>query len=153
MNTANPLEKALAYLRAHNVMTLATDGPLGIWAADVFYVNDDFTLYFLSPPGSRHAANIEAKPSVSATIHEDYRDWKDIRGVQFEGEAARLEGLEKSRAVGLYAMKFPIVSNLAAAPAEIMQAYGRIAWFRAIPSRVFYIDNSLGLGHRDQLPV
>ena len=34
-------EKTLAYLREHNVMTLATSGPQGLWAAAVFYVNGE----------------------------------------------------------------------------------------------------------------
>ncbi len=66
-------DKALAYLRDHNVMTLATIGAQGLWAAAVFYVNDGFTLYFLSAPTSRHSLNIESQSTVAATIQEDYK--------------------------------------------------------------------------------
>ena len=38
-------EKALAYLAAHNVMTLATTGPEGPCAAAVFYASREFDLY------------------------------------------------------------------------------------------------------------
>lgn len=60
-------EKALAYLESHNVMTLATHGPEGLWAAAVFCVSDDFKLYFLSAPTTRHGRNLTENPRVAAT--------------------------------------------------------------------------------------
>lgn len=41
-------ERVLDYLREHHVMTVATHGSEGPWAAAVFYVNDGFTLFCLS---------------------------------------------------------------------------------------------------------
>ncbi|HBY99625.1 MAG TPA: pyridoxamine 5'-phosphate oxidase [Chloroflexi bacterium] len=146
-------DKALAYLRAHNVMTLATTGPRGLWAAAVFYVNEGFTLYFLSAPTSRHAMNIEAHPGIAATIQEDYRDWPEIKGIQLEGEAHRVEGVERATVVLRYGAKFPVVGNLPQAPKEIVTAMNRIAWYKVIPSRLYLIDNSLGFGHRDEVPL
>jgi len=146
-------EKTLAYLREHNVMTLATSGPQGLWAAAVFYVNDGFTLYFLSAPASRHSLNVDAQPIVSAAIQEDYRDWRAIKGVQLEGEASRIEGAERAGAIARYGLKFPIVANVAQAPAEIVKAMSRIAWYKVVPARLYFIDNSVGLGHRDEVPL
>jgi len=146
-------EKTLAYLSDRNVMTLATTGPQGLWAAAVFYVNDGFTLYFLSAPTSRHSLNIEAQPTVSAAIQEDYKDWREIKGIQLEGEARRIEGAEQAAAIARYGLKFPIVGNLATAPAEIVKAMSRIAWYKVTPTRLYFIDNSLGLGHRDEVPL
>ena len=146
-------EKTLAYLSDRNVMTLATIGPQGLWAAAVFYVNDGFTLYFLSAPTSRHSLNIEAQPTVSAAIQEDYKDWREIKGIQLEGEARRIEGAEQAAAIARYGLKFPIVGNLATAPAEIVKAMSRIAWYKVAPTRLYFIDNSLGLGHRDEVPL
>lgn len=146
-------EKTLAYLSDRNVMTLATTGPQGLWAAAVFYVNDGFTLYFLSAPTSRHSLNIEAQPTVSAAIQEDYKDWREIKGIQLEGEARRIEGAEQAAAIARYGLKFPIVGNLATAPAEIVKAMSRIAWYKVVPTRLYFIDNSLGLGHRDGVPL
>jgi uncharacterized protein YhbP (UPF0306 family) len=144
-------DKTLDYLRGHNVMTLATTGPQGLWAAAVFYVNDGFTLYFLSAPTSRHSLNIEVQPNVSAAIQEDYKDWREIKGIQLEGEAKRVEGVEQTAAIARYGLKFPVVGNLASAPAEIVKAMSRIAWYKVAPSRLCFIDNSLGLGHRDEI--
>jgi uncharacterized protein YhbP (UPF0306 family) len=146
-------DKALAYLHDHNVMTLATTGPHGLWAAAVFYVNDGFTLYFLSAPSSRHSLNIEAQATVSGTIQEDYKDWREIQGVQLEGEARRIEGSEQAVAIARYGLKFPIVGNLASAPTEIVKALSRTVWFKVVLTRLYFIDNTLGLGHRDEVPL
>ena len=148
----NPLrEKALAYLANHNVMTLATSGPEGLWAAAVFYVNDGFTLHFLSAPTTRHSQNIAVQPGVAVTIQEDYKDWPEIKGIQLEGKARRIEGDEQAAAIARYGQKFPIVGNLDKAPVEIARAMSKIAWYKITPERLYFIDNSLGLGHRDEV--
>jgi uncharacterized protein YhbP (UPF0306 family) len=150
----NSLHKnVLTYLQNHNVMTLATTGPEDLWGAAVFYVNDGFTLYFLSAPTTRHSINIAAHPRVAATIQEDYKDWPDIKGIQLEGKVMKIEGTEQKAAIMRYGLKFPIIGNLAQAPTEIVKAMSRIAWYKIVPERLYFIDNSLGLGHRDEVPL
>ncbi len=144
--------RVLDYLRGHNVMTLATSGPGGIWAAAVFYVNDDLELYFLSAPASRHGINIAANPRVAATIQEDYRDWREIKGIQLEGTVRKLEGFEQAAALTRYGAKFPLVANLAQAPREIATAFSKIGWYQVTPESLYFIDNSRGFGHRDPVP-
>ncbi len=142
--------RALAYLESHNVMTLATSGPEGPWAAAVFYVTDGFTFYFLSSPRSRHSLNVAAEPRVAATVQEDYGDWGEIKGIQLEGEAYRIEGAERAAAGERYGGKFPVIRD---PEQEIARALDKIAWYRLEPRRLYLIDNSLGLGHRDEVPV
>ena len=139
--------KVLAYLAAHNVVTVATQGPSGVWAAAVFYVNHGFNLYFLSAPHTRHSQNIGENTAVSATIHEDYHEWTAIKGIQLEGHCTLLTGDERQTAVTHYATKFPIIG--ADAPPQIAQALDKIGWYKIVPTRLYFIDNSLGLGHRD----
>lgn len=134
-------------------MTLATWGAEGPWAAAVFYANKDFDLYFLSAPTSRHSLNIEAHPGVAATIQEDYDDWPEIKGIQLEGQAQRVSGAEQAMAIAHYGLKFPVVGNLAQAPAEIIAAMSKIAWYKVTPSKLYFIDNSIGFGHRDEVPL
>lgn len=144
-------DKAQAYIREHNVMSLATAGPHGIWAAAVFYVSEGFTLYFLSAPTGRHSRNLAAQPAVSATIHEDYRDWRAIKGVQLEGEVMRIAGREAEDAWQAYGQKFPFVRPETYVPAAIAGALSRIAWYRLVTTHIYFIDNELGFGHRDEL--
>jgi uncharacterized protein YhbP (UPF0306 family) len=145
--------RALDYLVRHRVLTVATYGPEGLWAAAVFYVNDGFTLYFLSAPTSRHSRNIGRTSRVAGTIQGEYEDWREIKGIQLEGEALRIGGPEQAAAALRYGQKFPVVANLASAPAEIVRAFEKVAWYKVLPARLYLIDNSRGLGHRDEVAL
>ena len=144
-------ERIEAFLGEHHVMTLATSGAAGPWAAAVFYASDGLTLYFVSAPGSRHSLEIEASGAVAATIHAECRDWREIRGVQLEGAASRLDGAARAAAALCYGRKFPLVANLASAPAEIAIALARVAWYQVLPRRIRLIDNTRGFGHKEEL--
>lgn len=146
-----PRRRALVYLREHHVVTLATQAADGPWAAAVFYVSDGFTLYFLSAPSTRHCIAIATHARVAATIQEDYADWPQIRGVQLEGSACELAGEEADRARRLYGEKYPLVGQLARAPAAIAAAIAKVRWYRIVPERLYFIDNSVRFGHRDEI--
>lgn len=140
--------RALDYLRDHHVMTLATQGPLGLWAAAVFYANDDWRLYFLSAGHTRHGQNMAASPRVAATIQEDYDDWTAIRGIQLEGTVRLLEGGARAFAIVHYAQKFPFVRR---PEASIEAALARVNWYCLTPERMYFVDNSRGFGKRDEI--
>jgi hypothetical protein len=144
--------EALAYLAGHNVLSLATFGPEGPWSAAVFYASEGFTLYFVSSATTRHGRNLAADPRAASTIQEDYDDWRDIKGLQIEGRVERVPDAEKARVAGLYAEKFP-ATRPDRAPPEIAAALARIGWYRLVPSRVLFIDNARGLGHREEVPL
>lgn len=146
----NARELALAYLAAHQVMTLATTGPQGVWAAAVFYVNDGFDLFFLSAGHTRHAQNFTAVPHIAATIQEDYRDWQQIQGIQLEGSVSLLADVSRETAIEQYRQKYPF---LAQADAPMQAALAKVNWYVLKPERLFFIDNRLGLGHRDEIAL
>lgn len=141
------------YLRDHNVATLATGSSEELWAAAVFYVSDGFTLYFLSAPTSRHCLDLAQNPRVAVTIQEDYSDWLEIKGVQLSGVASEISGTEEELARRLYGQKFPVVGLLAQAPAAIIKALAKVRWYKVVPHRLYFIDNSVGLGHRDEVDL
>ncbi|MCZ7562105.1 MAG: pyridoxamine 5'-phosphate oxidase family protein [Burkholderiaceae bacterium] len=144
-------ERVLAYLRAHHVTTLATQGPAGPWAAAVFYASDGFTLYFLSAPATRHATELAAHARVAATIQDECVDWAAIQGIQLEGEARELHGEQAERARAVYGAKFPVLGSADRAPAPIAAAFAKVRWYRIVPDRLYFVDNSVRFGHRDQL--
>jgi len=141
-------ERALAYLQEHQVLTLATSGPDGVWAAAVFYVNDGFDLYFLSAGHTRHASHITKNPRVAGTIQEDYAGWQEIKGIQFEGTVHLLTGTQRKRAIALYWRKYPFLADAGEA---IEVALAGVNWYRVVPDRVYFIDNSQGFGHRERV--
>lgn len=141
-------QQALTYLAEHRVMTLATTGPAGLWAAAVFYVNDGFTLYFLSAGHTRHAQNIAAQPRTAVTIQEDYADWQQIQGIQLEGLVTLLTDPARAEAITRYQAKFPF---LARATPPLQRALQKVNWYQLIPDRFYFIDNNKGFGHRDEI--
>jgi uncharacterized protein YhbP (UPF0306 family) len=143
--------KILAYLAGHGVLTLSTNGPAGPWAAAVFYVNDGLRLYFLSSPRSRHAQDLAADPRAAGAVHEDYRDWPEIKGVQLEGRVAPVPEGEIERVRALYGAKFPVVANASKAPPEIAAALAGVRWYELTPEALYFIDNSGGFGKRQRL--
>ena len=141
------------YLAEHHVVTLATGGADGPWAAAVFYACDGASLIFLSAPGSRHCRNLAQDARCAATVQEDYREWSQIKGIQLEGRVVALHGEEEKRARRLYGEKFPIVAEVADMPPAIAKALAKVRWFRLVPERIFFIDNSRGFGHRDEIDL
>lgn len=164
-------ERVLRYLREHNTLTLATWEAERPWAAALFYASDGFDLYFLSDPQSRHSVDLATNPQVALTIQEDYHEWTMIKGVQMEGTVHLVEGeVELARAVAVYVEKYPFVAGYLRL---MMSPFARIALFldrfmeklsfiphlpaaparfyRVVPRRIWFTDNQVKFGHRDQL--
>lgn len=131
-------------------MTLATNGPDGLWAAAVFYASEDFDLYFLSAGHTRHARNIRTTPRVAATIQEDYADWSAIQGIQLAGVVELLSGSERLKAIDLYQVKFAFLAQV---PTAIQAAFKKVNWYRLRPYQLYFVDNSRGFGHRDEITL
>jgi uncharacterized protein YhbP (UPF0306 family) len=146
----------LNYLQTHNTMTLATSADDTPWAATVFYASEELKLYFFSVPDSRHCQNLAANPRVAVTIQEDYKDWREIKGIQLEGTVAPVDSIiEKAKAMAVYARKYPAVIQLFTNPASgvFYKAFLKVKFYCVSPAKVFYIDNAQGFGKRQELAV
>jgi len=148
----------LKYIREHNTMTVSTFGEEGPWATALFYVNDQFNLYFLSDPKTQHCRNIAANPVVAATINEDYHDWRKIKGIQLRGKAERVSSArEKAFAFAIYTKKYPFVKEFFSSPAALAKSmFTKISsttFYKLTPEKVLYLDNERGFGRREQLLI
>ena len=146
----------LQYLENHNTVSLATEKEGLPHAATVFYVNIGFELFFLSSPASRHAQNFLHNHQVSATINEDYSNWLLIKGIQLEGQIESLGGILKNRGIAkTYVEKFPDVADFIFSPKKLGQAIAKkvakVEFYKLMPSKIYFINNELGFGHRDEL--
>lgn len=75
------------------LLSLATVDKDGVWVSDVVYVNDDdFNIYWLSLPTTRHSKAIASNPNVAATITTSTRPGEEDEGVQIEGVAEKISG-------------------------------------------------------------
>jgi hypothetical protein len=144
-------------LETHNTLTLSTCLEAVPWSAAVFYVSDaDFNLYFVSDRRTRHAREMLANPKVALAINADVDNWHDVRGLQVEGTAAPVTGLERARALALYLAKFARVKALFEAPGSgdeqvIAERLRNTAFWRITPNYIRVIDNSRGFGFRLEL--
>lgn len=150
--SAETADRIAAFLDAHHVMSLATAGPQGPHAANVFYARDDFVLVWVSDPNSRHSLELASDSRVAATVAPDYFDFGDIRGVQISGRARVIAAAsESAKARVLLEARYPFLRQLAAGPPALQEAYGRVQFYRLEPERMVLIDNSRGFGHKDTI--
>lgn len=139
--------QASEFLSQHHVMTLATQGDAGPWAAAVFYAMQADDLIFLSSSKTRHCTDLARDARCAATIQSQPEDWRSIQGVQIEGRVDELRGAELNPARDAYALRFPFVRP-AGAPAAIVAALARVRWYRLRIARLWFIDNARGFGDR-----
>jgi uncharacterized protein len=141
------------FLDAHHVMSLATCGPQGAHAANLFYARDGLSLLWVSDRQSTHSANIGINPQVSATIAPDCSDFDKICGLQIFGNAHQLsDGAECYNARAALAGRYPILQRLCDRPL-IEQAYSSAEVYRLVPNRIVIIDNRRGFAHKDTLDL
>ncbi len=154
-----PLEhKILQYLEHCNTISLATASGGMPHAAAVFYVNVEFVLYFLSSPNSRHGEYMTQNPRVSGTINEDYANWLEIKGIQLEGSVAYVGSILKNgRIAKAFVKKFPNVTDFLISPhklgREIAQKVSKVKFYKILPEKIYFLDNSQGFGHRETLDI
>ena len=141
-----------AFLDAHHVMSLATCGPHGPHAANVFYVRDGFALFWVSDPNSRHSVELKANGRIAATIAPDYHDFGEVCGLQICGDAGCVTGAaERRHARTLLKGRYPFLNRLSDGPPAMKDAYEAAELYRLDPHRMVIIDNRRGFGHKDTL--
>jgi uncharacterized protein YhbP (UPF0306 family) len=146
------VDRIAEFLDAHHVMSLATCGPHGPHAANVFYARDGLSLLWVSDRQSTHSTNIGINPQVSATVAPDYRDFDEICGVQIFGNAHPFsEAAACCSARALLARRYPILQH----PPDPMieQAYSSADLYQLVPNRIVLIDNRRGFGHKETLDL
>jgi len=156
MEQAELKKTILAYMKSHNTVSLATEKDGVPHAATVFYINIGLDLYFLSSPSSRHGENFSLNPIFSGTINEDYSNWLLIKGIQMQGRVKEVGGiLENGGIARAYVKKFPAVTNFLLSPRKLGQAIAqkvaKVKFYKLTPSGIYFIDNEISFGHRDEL--
>ena len=141
-----------AVLDAQHVMSLATCGPEGPHAANVFYARYGFALVWVSDPASRHSAHIAAQPRVAVTIAGDFSDFPEVRGLQIVGDACALTGRDEvERARKCLEARFPFLRSVKNGSASLREALARARYYRLIPRCIVLIDNRRGLGFKETM--
>ncbi|MCS7173259.1 MAG: pyridoxamine 5'-phosphate oxidase family protein [Armatimonadetes bacterium] len=148
----DPYRVLLDLLEENRVMTLATVGPEGPWAAPVLYaweLVDRPLLYFMSRVQTRHAQDILRTAQVAAAIYPPQT--RPLRGIQLSGVAQLLRGPEAEEAIAHYLTRFPSARGRFAV-AEVIAERSDIRFFRIVPQRVFVLsEEHFGWGVRREV--
>ncbi len=85
--------KILEVLNRGHLMSLATLDDGGLWVADLVYVFDeDLNIYWMSDPGVRHSKAILKNAQVAGTITISNKSKESNLGIQFSGQAEKIDG-------------------------------------------------------------
>jgi len=143
-----------AFLGTHHVFTLATRAGDSAHAASLMYAHEDFVLYWVSDPDTRHSREVEAHAEVAATVAPDYTDFRAIRGLQISGVAARLTAPhDVERARTLMAQRYAFLRELARGPDALRAAAAKAGYYALRSKQITLIDNTRGFGHKETLVV
>jgi hypothetical protein len=143
-------------------MTIATVGVVGHpWAASVFFATDDhLNFFFLSESKTRHGRDLAGNSHVAIAINDDPSDWRQIKGVQMEGEVSEVRSpQDKAHALSIYLKKFPFVQDFIKSPLHALddlkiagKAFSATLYvFR--PRNVYLLDNKTGFSNRLSVPI
>lgn len=152
--------KALELLHAQHIITLATCGNGKPWASPLYYVLNGGSFYFFSDPEAKHVVNGAGDNKlVAASVHDPSSGWSDIRGVQMVGklEEAGFD-INSTTAYALYISRFSFIrdigKNLAPlASFSALEASFKVKWYKYTPEKVYYLDNSIRFGYREQVDL
>ncbi len=115
--------------------------------------DNSFKLFFLSESGSRHADNIIRNPRVAATVHAQAWDWREIKGLQLEGECNKVDNKrERAAALVRYTQKFGFLRTLASTGGTgiLSKAIDRHLVFQIEPYWFRWLDNSESFGFKQE---
>jgi hypothetical protein len=147
---------AVELIQEQSTMTLATANGDVAWSAPVYYVFFKSCFYFFSDPTSRHIQESLASGQASCSIYANASTWQEIRGVQMSGGvetvAPRLGAIEVIRA---YLKKFPFTKDFfkpgQALDLDAFAKRFKVKLYRFKPTLVYYLDNSIRFGFREEV--
>lgn len=146
------------YMDSFTTVTLACSVRDKPWAAAVYYARQGLDLVFFSSASSRHSAMLSENPRAAATIHGDYRGWKEIKGLQMEGTVEPLSSAaQRAGALASYLKRYPFVSEFFSEPLSIGAGVAtkilKVQLYVFRPEVILYLNNEEGFGTRWTLNV
>jgi len=145
-------------INQQSTMTLATAKDNLAWAAPVYYVLYKSAFYFFSDPESRHILESVESGQASAATYAFAFTWKEIRGIQMSGKIQHVPiGLETVQVIRAYLKKFPFTKEFFK-PGQKMDMASfekrfRVKLYRFTPTIVYYLDNQIRFGFREEVKL
>ncbi len=129
--------KVLEVLGKVHLMSLATVDAEGVWVADVIFIYDeDLNIYWMSHPDARHSRAILEHAQVAGTITLSTQSKEMNLGIQFAGNARKIDGARHDLAVKHYKKRNHPV------PSEDEDVLKGRSWYVITPTRIDLIDEA-----------
>ncbi len=96
----NKGKKILEQIRYATISSVGSDGQP--WAAPVWYIFNEDTIYWWSPVESQHSKNISVNPNVYITIFDSTVPEGDGLGLYLKAEAQQVSDNELETVITLY---------------------------------------------------
>jgi uncharacterized protein YhbP (UPF0306 family) len=141
MKDSEVLARVYALLESETTAVLATRESDPV-ATPLFFVADGLELYWLSSTDSRHSRNLAHHPKCSVSVHVAVTDWRDIRGLQMDGDG--YVAAEREPAIARYRARFRLGPEFDSVIEASTLYVFRPRWLR-------YLDNSLGFGFKREI--
>lgn len=124
------------YLKKQHVLSLCSGSP--VWCANCFYVFDaeKVAFWLMTETTTRHGARMKQEAQVAGTVNGQPKSVLLIKGVQYAGRIALLEGEEEQAARKAYIRRFPVAAKVSAPLWEIKV------------DELKMTDNALGFGKK-----
>ncbi len=153
------IQRIELFLSKHHTISIATSAEGKLWSASVFYVSDEkLNIYFISFEESKHIQGLLKNKRVSATINQDVSDWMQIKGLQLQGVACKVQEHHRKDILNLYRQKFDSINRLLELPEtddekKIAKQFNSISLFSFNPDWIRLLDNSLSFGSKEEIEL
>jgi len=145
-------------IEEQSTMTLATAKSDTAWAAPIYYAFLKSRFYFFSDPSSRHIQESVTGGQAASAIYASSATWEGIKGIQMSGSIETVPvSLEAAEAIGAYLKKFPFTKDFFQQGQEVdLAAFSnrfRVRLYRFIPAIIYYLDNGIRFGFREEVII
>ena len=119
------------------LMSLATTDNGGVWVCDVIYIHDDdLNIYWMSDKNARHSQAIKKDNKVAGSITYSTKSKVPNFGIQFEGAAEQLEGIQFMLLIKHLAKRSYPAPDISQAT-KLMDGD---VWYKLTPKKIGLID-------------
>jgi len=130
-------KRILEVLDQTHLMSLAINDSNGPWVADVLFIYDDnLNIYWMSDPATRHSKAIQENNKVAGSITHSTKSKEANFGIQFNGIAEQLEGVQFKLLVKHLVKRGYPKPKLS----QAMKLLDGDCWYKLIPTRIGLID-------------
>lgn len=143
-------KRIIEVLSQTHLMSLAVSDVNGPWVADVIFIyDDDLNIYWMSDSETRHSKAILENNKVAGSITCSTKSKELNLGIQFEGVAEQLEGVQFNLLVKHLAKRNYPKPELS----QALKILDGDLWYKLTPTKIGLVDEENFGGDRQELGI